>query len=385
MAKAHTFGFLGAKALFADAVGDVELAVLVDVEPSLAERTAHLLGFRESSADWRAVVARKDIDLIDIVAPNDLHHPMALAAIAEGKHVLCEKPLALTSAQAGELYQAASAAGIHHMVAFTYRLSPAVQLARNLIAGGELGRILQFHGLYFNDFGCDPNLPLSWRFQAARAGSGTSAGTGPHVIDLARYLVGEVAQVAGMRSTWVAKRPVAKDSRGDYFADAGPAASLGDVDVDDACSFLMRFEGEAMGTIQVSRCAPGRKDYLYVEVNGTEGSIVFNSERPSELQFYSSRDARTASGFRTILIGPMHAGAEAFWHLPGMGIGLAEARILQAREMLVALQSGKAPTPSFYDGWQSTRVVDAVVLSADDRRWTDLAEIDAAKSSVAAR
>jgi predicted dehydrogenase len=348
--------------------------VLVDVSAELASAGATRLGFEESSADWKSVVARSDIDVVDIVTPNDSHAEIAIAALAAGKHVICEKPLARTGREAKTMYEAAKQSGAIHMVAFNYRRTPAVALARKYIEEGRIGRILNFRGTYLQDWSADPNGPLSWRFQKKIAGSGTVGDIGTHVVDFARYLVGEISAVNAMVHTYVKERPLQQGNVDKLGASdksgGGPRAT---VDVDDEMITLLKFQNGAVGSIEATRNAHGRNNFLTFEVHGTEGSIAFNYERMDELQVMFASDSADARGFRTVYTGPNHPYGQGLWPIPALGIGYGETKIIECYDFFNAIVSGKQPSPNFEDGWRISAIADAILESGTTERWVQVA------------
>ncbi len=316
---------------------------------------ARRLGFAEHTSDWRSAVARPDIDVVDICTPGDSHHPIALAALAAGKAVLCEKPLANTLAEAREMRDAALRAGVVHMVCHNYRRVPAVALAQRLIAEGRLGRLHHFRGRYLQDWIVDPAYPRVWRLEKARAGSGALGDLGSHVVDLARMLIGEIAEVSGLLETFVRERP-----REDGL---GPVP----VDVDDAALALVRFANGALGSIEATRFAPGRKNHNRFEINGSRGSLAFDLERLNELELYLEEGPE--SGFRRILAtDPGHPYASAWWPA-GHALGYEHSFVHTALDFLRGIESGSSPAPSFEDGFRNQQVLDAILRSAASRRW----------------
>lgn len=316
---------------------------------------ARRLGFAEHTNDWRSAVSRPDVDVVDICTPGDSHHPIALAALAAGKAVLCEKPLANTLAEAREMRDAALRAGVVHMVCHNYRRVPAVALAQRLIAEGRLGRLHHFRGRYLQDWIVDPAYPRVWRLEKARAGSGALGDLGSHVVDLARMLVGEIAEVSGLLETFVRERP-----REDGL---GPAP----VDVDDAALALVRFANGALGSIEATRFAPGRKNHNRFEINGSRGSLAFDLERLNELELYLEEGPE--SGFRRILAtDPRHPYASAWWPA-GHALGYEHSFVHTALDFLRGIESGSSPAPSFEDGFRNQQVLDAILRAAASRRW----------------
>lgn len=322
------------------------------------EAAARDLGWEEAATDWRDVVARPDIDLVDICTPGDSHAEIAIAAARAGKAVLCEKPLANTVKDADRMLAAVRKAGVTHMICHNYRRVPAVMLAQRLIANGDLGDIRHFRGTYLQDWITDPAFPLVWRLDKTRAGSGALGDIGAHVIDLARALVGEITEVSGDLRTFIRERPLPGRSR-----------KKGPVTVDDAATALVRFDNDAMGTIEATRLAPGRKNYNRFEINGSRGSLAFNLERMNELELYLEADRRAVKGFRTILVTESgHPFIKAWWP-PGHIIGYEHTFTHTIYDLLEAMADETIPEPNFEDGAQNQRVMDAIERAARSRRW----------------
>jgi predicted dehydrogenase len=319
---------------------------------------ARALGWEEAATDWRAVVSRPDIDVVDISTPGALHAPIAIAAARAGKVVFCEKPLANTLAEAEAMLAAVEEAGVLHMLCHNYRRVPAVMLARALITAGDLGDVRHFRGTYLQDWITDPELPLLWRFDRAQAGSGALGDIAAHVIDLARFLVGEIAEVTGDLRTFIRERPL-----------QGDRAKRGAVTVDDAASALVRFAGGAMGTIEATRLAPGRKNHNRFEINGSKGSLAFDLERLNEIELYLESDRRGLKGFRRILVTEAaHPYIKAWWP-PGHLIGYEHTFTHTVFDLLEAMADNRVPAPSFVDGVANQRVLDAIERSAASGRW----------------
>jgi predicted dehydrogenase len=247
-------------------------------------------GWQTIETSWERLVARDDIDLVDICTSNVTHMPIAVAAARAGKHVFCEKPIAMDAGEARQMLDAAREAGVRHMVAFNYRRAPAIMLARQLIDEGKIGRIRHFNAVYYQDWLIDPNFPIVWRHDVKEGGSGAHGDMNAHTVDLARYLVGELEAVSGAQEIFVKERPLADGS------------GMGAVTADDAMYFLARFRDGALGSFIATRFATGRKNYLRLEIFGSEGSLVFNLERLNELEFYSRADEDKTQGFRNIVV-----------------------------------------------------------------------------------
>ncbi len=335
------------------------MRVLCGRDRAKVKEAADRLGWEETATDWREVVGRKDIALVDVSTPGDSHAEIAIAAARAGKAVLCEKPLANTVRQAETMLAAAQKAGVVHMVCHNYRRAPAVWLARQMIEAGELGEIYHYRGTYLQDWIVDPNLPLLWRFQKEKAGSGALGDIACHSIDLARFLVGEITEVTGDLKTVIKERPLLDNP-----------AQKGKVTVDDASAALVRFAGGAMGTIEGSRLAPGRKNYNRFEINGSKGSLAFDLERMNELEVYRVDDPAGRHGFRTILVTePAHHPYVKAWWPPGHIIGYEHTFVHTFHDLLEGIADGRSPRPNFEDGVRNQKVMAAWARSARKRRW----------------
>ena len=375
MGKAHSLAYAAMPMFFWPAPAIPKRTTIAEVSEELASEAALRYGYERSTGDWRRVVEDPEIDLVDIAVPNDQHPEIAIAAAEAGKHVLCEKPLARTAAEARDMRDAVVRAGVTHMVAFNYRRTPAVALARKLIDDGTVGRIRNFRGTYLQDWSNDPSLPLSWRFRKDVAGSGALGDIGTHVIDFARYLVGEITAVNALTERYIDDRPVPEGG-----ADQLGAASKLDeaprepVDVDDEVMTMLRFEGGAVGSIEATRAAHGRKNHLTFEVHGERGTLVFDYERRDELRLYATSDPDDMQGFRTILTGPPHPYGEGLWPIAGLGIGYGETKIIECRDLMQAIAEGRPGDPSFEDGYRIACISDAVLASAESGGWVEVGE-----------
>ncbi|GIF00130.1 Gfo/Idh/MocA family protein [Paractinoplanes rishiriensis] len=332
------------------------------------------LGWESYSTDWREVIARDDVDLIDICTPGDTHAEIALAALAAGKHVMCEKPLANTVAEAREMAVAAAAAqarGIRSMCGFNYRRVPAVALMRQMVAAGQIGTIRHVRAAYLQDWIVDPEFPLVWRLRKEVAGSGALGDIGAHIIDLTQYVTGQsIRSVSALTETFVKSRPLPAASSG--LSASGDASARGEVTVDDAALFLARLDGGAVATYEATRFATGRKNGLRVELNGSLGSLVFEFERMNELQFYDATRPAAEQGFTRILVTePDHPYMDAWWP-PGHLIGYEHSFTHEMRDLIEAIATGADPAPSFSDALQVQLVLDAVSKSAESSLWTEV-------------
>ncbi|MEI6763045.1 MAG: Gfo/Idh/MocA family oxidoreductase [Actinomycetes bacterium] len=376
MGKAHSLAYVAMPMFFHPAPAYPVRKTIVDVNDEVAAEAAIRFGFEKSTGNWQSVIDDPEIDIIDIATPNHLHAEIAIAAAAAGKHIISEKPLARNGAEAKTMYDAVKNAGIVHMVAFNYRRTPAVALAKKYIEEGAIGDILNFRGTYLQDWSADPDGPLSWRFQKAIAGSGSLGDIGTHVVDMARYLCGEISQVNTQLKTWVTSRPVQsgtvdKLGTGAKNADAPRAA----VDVDDEVLSLLEFENGAIGSLEATRNAHGRNNFLTFEIHGTLGSIYFNYERRDELQVAFAKDQGDRKGFRTVYTGPAHPYGEGLWPIPALGIGYGETKIIEAYDFIKAIVEGGEVSPNFKDGYQINLIADAMAESAAKREWVRVPKV----------
>ncbi len=370
MGKAHAMAYAAMPMFFWPAPAIPHRKIVVDVTDGAAEEARRRYCFEEASSDWRAVVGRADVDVVDICTPNHMHAEIAIAAAKAGKHIICEKPLARTVEEARAMRDAVRAAGVIHMVAFNYRRTPAVALARKYIEEGRIGRILNFRGTYLQDWSADPDSPLSWRFQKKIAGSGTVGDIGTHVVDLAHYLVGPIAEVIALTTTYNKTRPLQQggvDKLG--AAEKARDAERGEVDVDDEVVSMLKFEGGAIGSLEATRNAYGRNNFITLEIHGTKGSIHFNYERRDELQVMFADDPADARGFRTIYTGPAHPYGDGLWPIPGLGIGYSETKIVECHDFFSAIAQNRQPSPNFEDGLLTELVADALIRSGETGTW----------------
>jgi len=334
------------------------LKVICGRDAAKVRQAADQLGWEESATDWREVVTRPDIDIVDISTPGDSHAEIAIAAAKAGKVVFCEKPLANTLKEAEQMLAAVKKAGVIHAICHNYRKAPAVTLAKQLIDEGRLGRLYHYRGTYLQDWVADPKVPLYWRLQKEKAGSGALGDIASHSLDLARYLVGEVTEVTATLETFVKERPLPDNPR-----------KKGPVTVDDASASIVRFDNGALGTIEASRFATGRKNYNRFEINGSKGSIAFNLERMNELEVYLADDPKSVQGFHTVMVTePEHPYFKAWWPA-GHIIGYEHTFIHTVYDLLEAVARNKVPTPNFEDGVKNQRVLAAMEKSAATGRW----------------
>ena len=339
------------------------MAVLCGRDGAAAAAAARRYGWASAETDWRALLDRADVQLVDVCTPGGSHAEISIAALDAGKHVLCEKPLANTVAEAEAMAAAAERArarGIRAMTGFNYRRVPALALARQLVAAGRIGAIRHVRACYLQDWLVDPEFPLTWRLQAGQAGSGALGDLGAHLVDLAQYLTGElITGVSAVTETFVTERPLA--------GGAGP----GPVTVDDAALFTARLGPGTVASFEATRFATGRKNALRIELNGDRGSLAFDLERLNELEFTERAVKESEGGFRRILVTePDHPYLAAWWP-PGHVLGWEHTFTHQVRDLVTAIAEGRDPEPSFADGLQVQRVLAAVAGSAaHSSQWT---------------
>jgi predicted dehydrogenase len=341
------------------------LTVLAGRDADRVADAAERLGWSDTETDWRRVIERDDVDLVDICTPGDTHAEIAIAALEAGKHVLCEKPLANTVAEAEAMTEAAvkaAARGVRSMVGFTYRRVPAIGLARTLVADGRLGDIRHVRAQYLQDWIADPNAPMSWRLEKDKAGSGALGDIGAHIVDLTQYITGQtLTGVSALLETFVKERPLPSEG-GTLGGVAGEGT--GTVTVDDAAVFLGRFTGGALATFEATRFALGRKNAIRIEINGSAGSLAFDFEDMNVLEFFDGTEPAEFAGFRRILVTePEHPYVAAWWPA-GHGLGYEHGFTHQVVDLVTAIAGGEDPSPSFADGLQVQRVLDAVERSA---------------------
>ena len=351
-----------------------QLRVLAGRNPAQVGDAAVRLGWADTETDWRRVIERDDVALVDICTPGDTHAEIAIAALEAGKHVLCEKPLANTVAEAEAMSQAAAAAaarGVRSMVGFTYRRVPAIGLARKLVDEGRLGDIRHVRAQYLQDWIADPAAPMSWRLEKDKAGSGALGDIGAHIIDLTQHITGQrLTGVSALLETFVKKRPLPA-ATGQLSGVGG--TEMGEVTVDDAAVFLGRFSDGALATFEATRFALGRKNAIRIEINGSAGSLAFDFEDMNVLEFFDGSEPAATAGFRRILVTePEHPYVAAWWPA-GHGLGYEHAFTHQVVDLVAAIATGADPTPSFADGLQVQRVLDAVERSAAaGSGWTEI-------------
>lgn len=356
MGKAHAIALRSVATVFPEVPAPV-CEYLVDADKSRADDVAAAWGFNNASDDWQAACTATDIDVVDICTPNHLHKEMALAAIAAGKHVYCEKPLGLTGTEAAEIFLAAKNAAVKSAVGFNYICNPMLQLARSIVESGELGEPVNFRGCYQEDYLSDPNTPFSWRCARSTGGSGALADLGTHLINMAHFLVGPLNRVYGNLTTVYEQRPEPDGS------------SMRDVENEDIAQVLLEFQSGIPGTFEISRIATGKKCGLSFHLTASKGSLVFDQERMNELRVYRTPDTADQAGYRTILAGPEHADYANFCPAPGHGLGINDLKVIEVKNVLAGIANDHDIYPDFEEGWRVQAVIDAIEESDRSQNW----------------
>ncbi|MFI0373074.1 Gfo/Idh/MocA family protein [Actinomadura sp. 1N219] len=362
MGRAHSQAWRSVGPFFAPPLTPV-MTALAGRSAERAAAAAASLGWASVETDWKELLRRDDVQIVDICTPGDTHAEIAVAALDAGKHVLCEKPLGNTVAEAEAMAAAAERArarGVRSMIGFNYRRVPAVTLARRLVAEGRIGTVRHIRAQYLQDWLADPRAPFTWRLDRDRAGSGALGDIASHIVDTAQFITGQsLVGVSALLDTFVPERPL-------------PGGGTARVTVDDAALFIGRTGGGALATFEATRFATGRKNALRIEVSGSSGALAFDLESLNELWFHDAADDPAVSGFRRIVVTePVHPYAGRWWP-PGHILGYEHTFTHQIADLLTAIADGADPSPSFADGLQVQRVLAAVAGSAASRQWVDI-------------
>ena len=361
MGKAHTNAYIKMPIFFYPPPAKPKLVAIFGRTEERVKEAARRFGYKKYYTDWRELIRDPEVEVVDNGLPNSMHKDPCIMAAELGKHVFCEKPLARDAKEAEEMYRAVEKAKVKHMVGFNYRFVPAIRLAKKLIDEGYIGKILQYRAVYLQEWIMDPNFPLVWRLRKDVAGSGALGDLGAHIIDLARFLVGEIDSVVGVMKTFIEERPLPEDP-----------SKKGKVDVDDAFIALVKFENGVIGSIEASRFCAGRKNYERVEIHGSEGTIVFNLERFNELEVYTNKDPLDRRGFKNILVTEsVHPFYDKWWP-HGHVIGWEHTFIHEVYHFFDAIANDKPIEPwgaTFYDGLRVNQIMDAIVRSAESGKW----------------
>jgi predicted dehydrogenase len=371
IAKAHVIAIRALRSYFGADGRYPEVVAIADVVPEAAEQAARAYGVDRWTTDWKSLVGDDDIDMITIAVPNDQHESIAVAAARAGKHVMSEKPLANTVEAGRRMLAAATEAGVVHSVNLNYRSIPAIRYARQLIEQGTIGEIVGVRGTFLQDWGLDPLIPRSWKFEKNRAGAGPMLSLGCHLVDLVHFLVGNIAEVVATTSTKITERPIATGR--DTYASGPGSLKVAPVDIEDSGAFLLRTDSGVTGVLELSRIHSGRQNYCTLEISGTEGGIAFDYERLNELQVATR--AGLGGGFTRVIVGPAQDGG-LIWTLGGLGVGFAETIIVHFRELMEAVYNGTQASPNFADGVRAQEVIHAALVSAETRTWETVAQVD---------
>src|SRR3954453_4541706 len=368
MGRAHSNAYRQV-AHFFDVDPKPRMVAIAGRDEAGVKAAAEQLGWEGYETDYHDLIARPDVQLVDVSTPGDTHKEVVLAALAAGKNVICEKPLANNLAEAREMLEAARNSGTVAVVNYNYRRVPAVQFAKKLVDDGAIGEIRHWRAVYLQDWINDPNFPLVWRLKKELAGSGALGDIAAHITDLGLYIVGPIVEVVGTLSTYIKRRPVATEQGAGAGLGAASGAEMGDVTVDDSTTFLARFSNGASGTFEATRLAPGRRNYNSFEINGSKGSIVFNLERLNELGVYFVDDPEGEKGFRKLLVTDGSHPYVAHWWPSGHIIGWEHTFTHAISDLMTGIKTGVNPAPSFADGFKCQAVLDAVERSSASGSW----------------
>ncbi|MFP7471188.1 Gfo/Idh/MocA family oxidoreductase [Niallia taxi] len=364
MGKAHTNSFVNALLNFGPEYGKPIFEVVSDVSAEAAKKAADTLGYSRWTTDWQEVVRDERVDIVDIATPNAFHYEIAKAALENGKHVYCEKPLTLSSEQSLELAVIAKAKGVVNYVGYNNVMNPASAYIKELVDTGKLGDIVGFFGTYAQDSLLDPNLPITWRHINKYSGSGALGDLGSHLLSVSQFILGNIESVNATAKTIFKQRPSSPGS-----------LTLAEVENEDIIAILTNYENGAVGTISSSRIAAGRKNYLTYEIQGTKGTVHYSLERMNEVNVYFTSDNSADRGFRTVFLGPDHKGYSAFYPAAGIAIGYNDMKVLEAHELLSALSKGTSYACDFEFGAQIDKTVDAILASAVQQQWVRVNEV----------
>jgi predicted dehydrogenase len=364
MGKAHSNAFKKIPYMIYPPPAIPKLVAIAGRDRASVQEAAKRYGYDTFYTDWRDLIKDDRVQLFDNGGPNNVHAEPTIAAAKAGKHVLCEKPLARTAQEAAAMLDAVTKAGVKHMVAFNYRYVPAIRQAYDLIQSGQLGEIYHFRAVYLQEWIMDPTFPMVWRLDKKISGSGALGDLGAHVIDLARFLIGEPRRVSAMLKTFIKDRPLPDGS------------GTGQVTVDDAFTALFEFENGAMGTLEASRFCAGRKNHQVLEINGSKGSLVFNLERLNELEvFWKDEQPRETRGFHNVLISESYHPFWENWWPQGHMIGWEHTFVHEIAHLLDAIVNNKEIAPygaTFDDGYKNAVICDAIAQSSESGRHVEI-------------
>jgi len=358
MGKAHSSALLDAQMLFGPEYGVAVFEIVADANEASAKQAQHKIGFKRMTLNWHDVVTDPAVDLVDIATPNALHYEVAKAALQNGKHVYCEKPLSISAEQSKELAQLATEKKVINYVGYNNTMNPANAYVKDLVQSGKLGTIMRFVGTYDQDQLLDEKLPISWRHINKMAGCGALGDLGSHLLSVSQFIMGDISTVNAMAKTIFPKRPKSAGS-----------SEMADVENEDIITFMTEYANGASGTISASRVATGRKNFLRYEIQGTKGSVFYDLERMGEVNVYFQSDDEADRGFRTVLLNPKHQGYSAFQPAGGISIAYNDMKILEVHELFSALTHGTPYACNFEFGYKIDRTVAAILESAKKRAW----------------
>lgn len=361
MGKAHSSALLNAQMLFGPDYGVAVFEMVADNNEASAKEAQHKLGYKRYTTNWMELVTDPNVDVVDVATPNALHYEVAKAALENGKHVYCEKPLSISAAESEELAALAKAKGVVNYVGFNNVMNPANAYVKELVESGKLGKIMRFTGNYDQDQLLDPSLPITWRHINKLAGCGALGDLGSHLLSVSQFILGDMTQVNAYSTKVFPQRPKAPGS-----------SEMADVENEDIISLMAEYANGAHGMISSSRVATGRKNFLRYEIQGTEGTVVYDLERMGEVQVYFQSDDERDRGFRTVLLNPNHKGYDAFWPAGGIAIGYNDMKILEVHELFAAITKGAEYACDFDFGYKIDRTVAAILASADSRQWVEV-------------
>lgn len=356
ISRAHAQAFKNLPICFPELEAKINFKVICSTPEKDAKEAAEKYGFEEYETNWKKLVSRRDVDIVNILTPNNLHRDMAVAAAENGKHIMCEKPMSITVSEAEEMTEAVKEAKVHNMVCFNYRRALPVILAKEILISGKLGKIYSFRGQYLQDWLADPEIPMSWRLDKETCGTGTLGDIGSHVIDFALYLIGDIKRVNSLLKTWVSERP----------SDSGTGTER--VEVDDEMFCTLEFSNGAVGRIEATRFAPGRKNFLGFEINCEKGSLFFDYEKMNELQICEGVQGH----YTRVQTGPENPYGKNFWPIPALGFGFSEVKTIEIYDFVKGILTGENASPDFEEGLKNQRVLDAIIESAVNNSWVNV-------------
>ncbi|MBD3010003.1 MULTISPECIES: Gfo/Idh/MocA family protein [unclassified Streptomyces] len=365
MGRLHARSYLQSQQFFPELPTRAELVIAADPDPNGRAYATEALGFRETTNDYRKLLAHPDVDVVSICSPNFLHHEIALATIDAGKHFWIEKPMGRSARESREIAQGAAAAGLFTAVGFNYRHAPAVAEARRLIRSGELGRITNLQIRMITSYASDPTQGFTWRYEQAQAGSGVLGDVLSHGFDLAQFLVAPITSVNAVTERFIPRRPL-------------PEGGSREVENEDYAALLARFDGGAIGIFETTRVAIGPHAEYIIEVYGTKGSLRWNFDRMNQLEL-----ADNGTGYRTIMTPTSYGEFGRFQPNAGPGIGFNDLKTIEAALFLRSVAEGVQLAPSAADGWSASELVDVSLRSAESGQWVDVPAVTGATTTQA--